>query len=173
SEMALLPSADLPAILELFREERFAEAERALALVPASQQGPELLLVHAEVQVNMGRHADAEALGRKVLALRPRDAGAHFLLAVCREKLGDPAGARRGHEATIRLDPGFALAHLHLGRLAREEGDGATARREIGKALDLLATEDAARLLLFGGGFAREALLDLCRSQLRGSGGDG
>ncbi len=164
--------ADLSAILELFREERFADAERVLSRVPASQQSAALLLVHAEVLVNMGRHAEAEALGRRVIAERPRDAGAHFLLAVCREKLGDPAGARRGHEATIRLDPGFALAHLHLGRLAREAGDVVTARREIGKALDLLATEDAARLLLFGGGFPREALLDLCRSQLRGLGGD-
>lgn len=164
--------ADLPFILDLFRQERFVEAERALAQVAEGQRSPELLLVHAEVLRNMGRHDEAEALAHRVLAVLPRDPGAHFLLALCRERQGDPAGARRGHEATIRLDPGFALAHLHFGRLAREAGDPLVARREISKALDLLATEDAARLQLFGGGFPREALLDLCRSQLRGLGGD-
>ena len=40
-------------------------------------------------------------------------------------------------------------------------------------ALPLLGREVDARLLLFGGGFTRETLLELCRSELRAAGGRG
>jgi len=63
------------------------------------------------------------------------------------------------------------MPRLHLGLLARRAGDRAAARRELGQALVLLNREDASRLLLFGGGFNREALTALCRSALRHCGG--
>ena len=47
-------------------------------------------------------------------------------------------------------------------------GDMRAAQRELEQALVLLAREDASRILLFGGGFAREALTRLCRAELRG-----
>jgi chemotaxis protein methyltransferase CheR len=62
------------------------------------------------------------------------------------------------------------MPRLHLGRLARREGDLATARRELSRALDLLAREDATRVLLFGGGFGRDVLTQLCRAELRACG---
>jgi chemotaxis protein methyltransferase CheR len=64
------------------------------------------------------------------------------------------------------------MPHLHLGLLARRSGDSAQARTELERALSLLAQEDAARILLYGGGFSREALVELCRAELRTCGGD-
>jgi chemotaxis protein methyltransferase CheR len=60
---------------------------------------------------------------------------------------------------------------LHLGLLARRAGDRAAARQEFARALTLLQGEDASRLVLFGGGFGRDALLALCRAELVASGG--
>jgi chemotaxis protein methyltransferase CheR len=63
------------------------------------------------------------------------------------------------------------MARLHLGLLARRSGDQATARRELAEALVLLQREETSRLLLFGGGFRRDALITLCRGELVASGG--
>lgn len=64
------------------------------------------------------------------------------------------------------------MPRLHLGLLARRAGDRNAARRELSQALILLKREDASRLLLFGGGFNRDALLALCESALRDCGGE-
>jgi chemotaxis protein methyltransferase CheR len=40
--------------------------------------------------------------------------------------------------------------------------------REFRHASSLLEREDASRLLLFGGGFGRKALIALCRSEILG-----
>ena len=58
------------------------------------------------------------------------------------------------------------MPRLHLGLLARRAGDLGRAKHEIGQARDLLAREDPSRILLFGGGFTREALSHLCQSEL-------
>jgi chemotaxis protein methyltransferase CheR len=54
--------------------------------------------------------------------------------------------------------------------MAKRAGDREAARRELGQALALLQREDPARLLLFGGGFGREVLVALCRSELLATG---
>jgi chemotaxis protein methyltransferase CheR len=99
------------------------------------------------------------------------NAGAHYLLALCRESAGDRQGALDHDRAAIYLDPGFAMPRLHLGLMARRGGDAEGARRELGEALLLLRREDISRLLLFGGGFGREALISLCRGELLSAGG--
>jgi chemotaxis protein methyltransferase CheR len=68
------------------------------------------------------------------------------------------------------LDPAFAMPRLHMGLLAGRAGDRETARRELLQAVDLLKREDASRLLLFGGGFGREALMGLCEAALKENG---
>jgi chemotaxis protein methyltransferase CheR len=82
--------------------------------------------------------------------------------------VGDGAGAVHHDQAAIHLDPRFAMPHLHLGLLARRAADRPEAQRELGRALLLLQHEDASRLLLFGGGFGRETLVALCRTELIG-----
>ena len=74
-------------------------------------------------------------------------------------------------QVAVYLDQGFAMPRLHLGLLARRAGDAITARRELGQALPLLQREDSSRLLLFGGGFSRDALVALCRAELVAVGG--
>jgi chemotaxis protein methyltransferase CheR len=59
------------------------------------------------------------------------------------------------------------MPRLHLGLLARRLGKRDVARRELNEALTLLERENASRLLLFGGGFSREALVALCVSALK------
>ena len=44
-------------------------------------------------------------------------------------------------------------------------------RRDLGQAEVLLQREDPSRILLFGGGFRREGLIQLCRAELRACGG--
>jgi chemotaxis protein methyltransferase CheR len=58
------------------------------------------------------------------------------------------------------------MPRLHLGLMLRREGQTATAREELAQARSLLEREDAARLLMFGGGFKRNALLALCDAEL-------
>ena len=79
-------------------------------------------------------------------------------------------GAVDHDQAAVYLDSGFAMPRLHLGLMARRAGDLEGARRELGHALTLLAREDASRVLLFGGGFGREALIALCRAELKSAG---
>jgi chemotaxis protein methyltransferase CheR len=153
--------------LELLRLERFAEGLLALEEVPEAERGAELRLLRAALLTATGRTAEAESTCQELLAREAPDAGAHLLLGLCREAAGDAAGARRHHEAALFLQPDFALAHLHLGRLSRRAGDLDTARRALSRAARLLETEDPGRLVLFGGGFHRSALLELCRAELR------
>jgi chemotaxis protein methyltransferase CheR len=92
-------------------------------------------------------------------------------MALCREALGDRAAAQEHAQTAAYLDPTFAMARLHLGLLARRGGNRDTARRELATAMVLLQREDASRILLFGGGFGRQALVALCRAELTACGG--
>ena len=146
--------------LGLLRAERYVDA---LALV-AAEPGPEALLLRAVLLTDLDRLGEAEAECRRMLDANGLDAGAHYLLAVCREGAGDPAAAESHARTAAYLDPGFAMPRLRLGLLARRRGDHTTARHEFTAALTLLAAEREGRLLLFGGGFTRSALTALCRT---------
>ena len=156
------------AAIELMRKERFAEAMGLLEELPAeSQVDPDTQLLVAALLTNRGELQKAERVCRHVLELDELNAGAHYLMALCREHAGDRDGAREHDQAATYLDSAFALPHLHLGLLAKRTADMETARREFGRALPLLAREDASRILLFGGGFTRAALVEFCRAELR------
>ena len=153
--------------LELLRHERFADAlDLMRALPPGATRDPEVLLLRAVLLVNHGDLAQAEDTCHRLLAVDELNAGAHYVLALCREGMGDRRGARGSDMAAVYLDPAFAMPHLHLGLLARRAGDREAQQRELSEALALLQREDASRLVLFGGGFSREALLALCRAEL-------
>ena len=165
---------DLSLVLEAVRQERFADALELIGSLPVdSHEDPDALLLRAVLLTNHGRLSESEEVCRRLLDLDELNAGARYLMALCREHDGDANGAIEHGLTAIYLDPGFAIPHLHLGILAKRSGDADTAQRELGQALILLASEDASRILLFGGGFSREALLQLCRTQLRAAGGEG
>jgi chemotaxis protein methyltransferase CheR len=164
--------SDLGPVVELLRQERFAEAMDLLFALPTSSKGdPDAQLLKAALLTNSGRLREAEEVCGQILSADELSAGAHYLLALCREHAGDRAGALDHDQTATYLDAGFAMPHLHLGLLARRGGHHDHARVELGRALALLAREDASRVLLFGGGFSREALIALCRSELQASGG--
>jgi chemotaxis protein methyltransferase CheR len=165
-------SDPLAPVLDLLRHERFAQAlELVQGLPAAAARRPDALLLQGMLLAHGGRLGEAEQACRQVLAHAAAPAGthagAHHMLALCREGAGDLAGAAGHDRAAIALDPAFAMPRLHLGLLAQRTGDAAAVRRELGHAQALLAREDAARLLLFGGGFDRAALLSLCRAGLQ------
>jgi chemotaxis protein methyltransferase CheR len=158
---------DLGLAFDLLREERFAEASHLLGGLPAaSDRDPDVLLLSAALFTHRGRWTEAERACHRLLDADELSAGAHYLLALCREGSLDWSGALNHHQLAIYLDPGFAMPRLRLGLLARQTGDRAAAQRELRHAETLLQREDVSRLLLFGGGFSREALVALCRAEL-------
>jgi chemotaxis protein methyltransferase CheR len=169
---AVSPRWDLDRSLELLRKERFAEALALVgALPPESAGDPDVLLLRAVLLTQSGDLSGAERVCAELLAFDEMNAGAHYLLAICREGLGDRQGAIEHDQVAVYLDPGFAMPRLHLGLLARRAGEPETARRELGQAFLLFQREDSSRVLLFGGGFSRESLVSLCRSELGACGG--
>ena len=164
-----VPEADLTRALELLEKERFSDALEMLRHLP--QDDLDVRLLRAALLTHGGRFAEAEHACREVLAADELNEGAHYLLALCREGVGDREGAIEHEQVVAYLDPTFAMARLHLGLLARKAGNRETACRELGQALQLLQREAASRLLLFGGGFSRDALISLCRAELVAAGG--
>jgi chemotaxis protein methyltransferase CheR len=115
--------------------------------------------------INCGEVAAAQAVCEQLLSLDDLNASAQYLTALCREHAGDYEGAQEHDRAAVYLDPAFAMPHLHLGLIAKRTGDAAGARREMEQAALLLEREDASRILLLGGGFNRQALLEFSRAE--------
>jgi len=154
------------------QKERFSEALDVVRGFPAAaQREPDVMLLSAVLLKHNAELARAEALCQQLLELDEMNAGAHYVLALCRERAGDAKAALEHDQIAAYLAPGFAMPRLHMGLVARRAGDWDAARRELGEALVLLEGEDASRILLFGGGFQRSALLALCRAELQASGG--
>ena len=163
---------DVTQALDLLRKERFAEAlDHVRAGAQTAERDPTVLLLEATLLTHSGQVKAAEEACRRLLAIDELDAGAHYVLGLCREQSADQEGAGEHYRVAAYLDPEFAMPRLHLGLLARRCGDRNAARRELAQALALLRREAASRLLLFGGGFGREALTVLCESALRECGG--
>lgn len=166
------PNGDLRFALDLLQRERFSEALDVIRELPSEKtEDPDVLLLHAVLLAHSGRLAGAEEACQRLLAVDELNAGAHYVLALCCEGAGDRGRAAEHDQIATYLDPAFAMPHLHLGLIARRTGDREAARRELEQAIGLLEREDASRLLLFGGGFKRETLIALCRTELNACGG--
>lgn len=164
---------DLTLATELLRQERFDDAMDALAALPAeSEHDTDVQLLRAVVLTTAGRVVEAQEVCGRILQKDDLNAPAHYLMALCKEHCSEPVAAVEHDQTAIYLDPTFAMPHLHMGLLATRAGDAETALVELRKALALLEKEDPSRILLFGGGFSREALAQLCRAALRRLGGD-
>ncbi len=130
------------------------------------------LLLRAVLLTISGDPREAERVCARLFALDELNAEAHYVMALCREHARDLAGAADHDHYALYLDPTFAMPRLHLGLMASRARQPEVARRELARALALLAGEDVSRLLLLGGGFRREALAALCASELRACGGE-
>jgi chemotaxis protein methyltransferase CheR len=156
----------------LVHEDRLSEARD---LLPGDEHeldvDPDRLLLRAVLLTQAGDVSAAERVCKRLLRMDESSPGARYLMALCRESAGDRAGATEQDLIALHTDPSFAMPRLHLGLLARQAGDLTAARREFAQALALLEREESSRVLLFGGGFTREALLGLCRAELVACGG--
>lgn len=163
--------SDFTAPLELLHEERFGPAlERVRALPAHASRDPDALLLEAVLLASDGKLAEAERSAQLLLELDELNAGAHYVLALCAAGSGKLDEATKNDRIAIYLDPGFAMPHLHLGLMLRKTGEALAARQELARAQALLEREDSARILLFGGGFGRSALLELCAAELAAAG---
>ena len=159
--------------MELFQRERYGQALDHLHSLPANLvEDPEVLLLRAALLTQKGALEEAASVCEQILSRDELNTGAHYLAALCCEGRGDADGAIDHDQAAIHLDAAFAMPHLHLGLMARRRGDFEAARAELQLAHSLFEREDAARILLFGGGFNRESLLALSHAQLLACGGN-
>jgi chemotaxis protein methyltransferase CheR len=157
--------------LRLLSEERLAEAlERVRGLSAEAASTSDACLLRAALCAQSGLFQEAERACNDLLRRDPRHAGAYYLLALCHDGAGDLCSALKHDQTAAFLDPSFAMPRLHLGILARRTGDQETARRELDRAHALLEREEASRIVLFGGGFSRDALMGLCRTRNARSG---
>ncbi len=180
---ALLPAAaevrqepfnafDPAPALDLLRQERFAEALNHVRVASGlPRQDGDALLLEAVLLMHSGQIEAADDVVCRLLRSDGHNAAAHYVRALCREHEGVHERAIEHNRTSANLDPTFAMPRLHLGLLMRRGGDREAARREFAQALDLFAHESESRILMFGGGFGRQALIDLCQSALKECGG--
>ncbi len=152
---------------QLLEWERFAEAHQAVS----DDEGevlnhPEAKLLGAVALVNLGEYDSAEKTCHTLLESSGPKAGVHYLLGLCKEGRQDFAAAVREHRQSSILDTAFAMPRIHLALLARRSGDVTAAYREFEVARLLLHHEKPRRLRLFSAGFGRNALLQLCDTEL-------
>lgn len=130
----------LSAAEESLRAARPAEAERlvrtALETLP-HERAALLLLVQALAE--QARVRDAIASAEEVVGLFPDDVEVRHLHAVVLLERGDAASAAVAARKAVYLDPGFAPAHLVLGRAYELLGDAPAARRARRNGRRLLA----------------------------------
>lgn len=162
----------IQAAREMLRQERFEDALGVLrTLSREEERDPDVQLLRAVILTNCSQIAQAEQLCRQVLTGDELNAEAHYLLALCREHERDYAMAIEQDQTAIYLDSQFAMPYLHVGLVNKRMRNLEAASRAFRQAHTLLPREDASRILLLGGGFSREMLLQLCREEIRACGG--
>src|SRR6185295_11571360 len=125
---ALFRGGGFGTLLEKARE-RLAGLEGGAA-APAPASGAEALVQEGNALADRGRLDEAVDRYERALAIDPRNALAHYNLALAREAAGDDAGAERHYAAAISAAPTFANAHNNLAVLLYRRGDWAGAWRE-------------------------------------------
>jgi chemotaxis protein methyltransferase CheR len=157
---------DLERPLELLHREQYARALELVRSGPEDSADPERLLLESVLLAHSGKLTEAEQACRRLLAMDELDGSAHYVLALCHAGAGKNDLATYHHRVAAYLSPDFSMPRLQLGLLHRRAGELEAARRELSEARALLEREDHSRLLLFGGGFSRAALLELCTAEL-------
>jgi tetratricopeptide (TPR) repeat protein/Sec-independent protein translocase protein TatA len=112
-------------------QQRWEEAEKAyrqaIALEPESPEAHialSFVLAQPVSGVNLAdRYTEAEKMARKAIALDSLNPVAHNQLGASLELRGIiEEETKNAYRTAIRLDPNFALAYAHLGRLLRRNG---------------------------------------------------
>ena len=76
----------------------------------------------AEIDIKKGRFEEAESQIEALIERNPENAKLHNLLGVTRFARGYPKDAMKEYNEAIRIDPGYAIAHLNKGYLLLKSG---------------------------------------------------
>jgi chemotaxis protein methyltransferase CheR len=150
-------------VVALIETERFDEAWAMLGQLPKEAQ---TTLLVAVVNMAKGLFDDVERSCHALISAGHAESDAHCLLGICREHQRAFDSAERHYREAARLDGRFAMPHLRLGLLLDRSGDAARGRIELEQAAEWIGNEDPERIALFGGGFSRKVLLELCNERL-------
>ncbi len=115
-------------------EAALAEYRVAARIAPDNEQA---WLRLARVEQLKGNHAEAIERLRKVLMIRPRHVGAHYLIGLSYLRTGQVDKAIFHNAAAIRLNPDFAEAHNNLATAMLRQGKREAAIAGYRRALQL------------------------------------
>lgn len=123
-----------------------ASLDKALKLAPSDVA---TLALYARVEAMSGNIPAAESRVAAALAADGKNAVARFSQGAIREVAGDDAGAQRGYEEAVRLDPKLIGGRVSLGNLLMRTGryDGAIAQYRAVTELAPGDSESWARLI--------------------------
>jgi tetratricopeptide (TPR) repeat protein len=123
----------------------------------------------ATVYLRLDEHAQALAIGEKLVALDPGDAQAESLRGEALSRLGRTEEAMTAFRLATRLDPSLTAAHLRLGELCSDAQDWSASALELTAAVELAPTDPRAMrglaIALRGLGRSGEAV-QVCRRAL-------
>ena len=151
---------DMSQANELVRAGKFPEAEELLASLSAeAPDDPRVLLLHGEVLLVLGRHADALPLLRKSAELETDRPRVHFQLAAALQATGDRKGALEALARELEINENTqvqVMVRLNRSVLLEQERDwkGSAAELEAMLALEpgrVQAYGDVASLYLRAG----------------------
>jgi len=139
-------AAEYAKALALMRRmhEAKSAAEKALALGPANPMTLDTLGV---VFSQANAHEQAVDVFRRLVAMAPNHAPAHFNLAYALTATGDAAAAEQALEACIRIDARQWIAHWNLAQLRRQTPDSHHIER-LKRLLAQYSAQPAAQLYL-------------------------
>jgi tetratricopeptide (TPR) repeat protein len=133
--------ADMAMLREVLRLAQARDFERAAALArTALAEGfehPLLLNVVATALEQEGRFADAAQLLERAVGLAPQDVGARNALALCLQRLDQPAQALAQVDILLNQHPELGFAHANKGNALIALGFLARARASHLRALEL------------------------------------
>lgn len=145
------PAAVLEEAIGLAKRGALADAERVLRVLLNGE--PEFARAHnvlGVVEMQQGRHPEAEASLLRAARLAPEDARPHVNLGSLYGLLRRPADAEKHLREAIRLDPGHAAAHFNLAAILQVEGRIEEAEAAYERAIDLAPTDAEAHYRLAG-----------------------
>ncbi len=171
AEEAAAGASSVADFLQLARE-KFAEGQpdevvRLLDIVLTADRGnADAHLLAAYVHADSGDYDAALAACTRALAVNPLLPGARYILGVIYQRQGDVVRAVSELKKTIYIDADFALAHLNLGNIYRQQGRFDAAAREYENALRALYANPEGEWVHFLGGWKADVLLRTCERSL-------
>ncbi|OVE74152.1 hypothetical protein BVX94_01385 [bacterium B17] len=104
---------------------------------PVLQRAITALMSRAAVLVNIGRPADAEAIYKRILEMKPVDPKVHYGLGFAYASLKEPEKALKHYNSAVRFDYRNPYYHVALAALAWEQGMSVVAAKHYKMAIIL------------------------------------